>query len=234
MLKKCHVIEGGVGKRRPHWEYRLGNSIVERSEKEKDLGIIVKGDLSSGDHINKIVGETYGLLNKIKIAFNYMDEEMLTKIIKSMVRPRLEYAAVVWSPHLKKHIKKLERVQRAATRLVPELRAFSYEERLLTLGLTTLKKRRERGDMIMMFKCVRGIERVDRANFLVRDEGRTRGHSYKVKKGRCRADVRKHRFPYRCIDKWNQLEEEVVCAGNIHMFKERLDKSETGNGTTRA
>ena len=79
------------------------------------------------------------------------------------------------------------------------------------LGLTTLEKRRERGDMIMMYKCVRGIERVDRDEFVVRDEGRTRGHSYKVKKDRCRADVKKYRFPYRCIDKWNKLRECGVC-----------------------
>ena len=62
------------------------------------MGVIVQDDLSPESHINKIVGETYSLLNRIKVAFNFMDEEMLVKIIKTMVRPRLEYAAVVWSP----------------------------------------------------------------------------------------------------------------------------------------
>ena len=46
--------------------------------------------------------ETYWLLNRIKIAFNFVDEDMLEKMIKTLIRPRLEYAAVVWSPHLKK------------------------------------------------------------------------------------------------------------------------------------
>ena len=44
---------------------------------------------------------------------------MMRKIITSMIRPRLEYAAVIWSPHEKKHIRKLERVQRAATKMTP-------------------------------------------------------------------------------------------------------------------
>lgn len=47
-----------------------------------------------------------------------------------MIRPRLEYAAVVWSSHIKRNIIKLERVQRAVTKMVPELIKLTYEERL--------------------------------------------------------------------------------------------------------
>ncbi len=52
----------------------------------------------------------------MRVAFTYIDEEMVKKIITSFIRPTLEYAAVVWNPHLIKHIEKLEKVQRAATR----------------------------------------------------------------------------------------------------------------------
>ena len=48
-----------------------------------------------------------------------MDEEMLGELITSIIRPRLEYAEVVRSPHLKKHIEKLERIQRIATKMTP-------------------------------------------------------------------------------------------------------------------
>ncbi len=65
----------------------------------------------------------------------------------------LEYAAVVWNPHLKKHVKKLEKVQRAATRWVPNLRSLSYEERFDKLQLPTLIERRKREDMLMLYKC---------------------------------------------------------------------------------
>ena len=69
---------------------------------------------------------------------------MLEKMIKTLIRPRLEYAAVVSSPYLKKHILKLQRVQRAATRLIPELRELSYERRLEVINLTSLEDRREK------------------------------------------------------------------------------------------
>ena len=47
---------------------------------------------------------------------------------------------------MKKNIRKLERMQRAATKLVPELREMNYEDRLRKLGLPTLETRRERFD----------------------------------------------------------------------------------------
>ncbi len=37
----------------------------------------------------------------MRVAFTYIDEEMVKKIITSFI-PTLEYAAVVWNPHLKK------------------------------------------------------------------------------------------------------------------------------------
>ncbi len=50
-----------------------------------------------------------------------MDKEMMRKIILTMIRPKLEYASVVWSPHKKKEIRKLERIQKIATKFVPEI-----------------------------------------------------------------------------------------------------------------
>ncbi len=44
------------------------------------------------------------LLANVRVAFTYIDEEMIKKINTSIIRPTLEYAAVVWDPHLKKHL----------------------------------------------------------------------------------------------------------------------------------
>ena len=56
-----------------------------------------------------------------------------------MIRPKLEYAEVIWFPHKKKDVLKLERIQRIATRMVPDLQDLTYEERLKEIKLTTLK-----------------------------------------------------------------------------------------------
>ena len=70
----------------------------------------------------------------------------------------LEYCIQAWRPYRKKDIDTLERIQRRATKMIPELRDLSYEERLKECGLTTLETRRLRGDQIEVFKILNEIE----------------------------------------------------------------------------
>ena len=80
------------------------------------------------------------------MALHFLDKDMMRKIITTMIRPKLEYAEVIWFPHKKKHVLQLEIIQRIATKMVPELEELTYEERLKEMHLTTLEERRERGD----------------------------------------------------------------------------------------
>ncbi len=57
------------------------------------------------------------------------------------VRPKLEFAIQAWSPFYNKDINELEKVQRRATKMIPEVRHFDYENRLKALDLTTLEVR---------------------------------------------------------------------------------------------
>ena len=47
-----------------------------------------------------------------------------------MVRPHLEYANSIWSPKLKRQSAEIERAQRRATKLLYEIREWSYERGL--------------------------------------------------------------------------------------------------------
>ena len=70
----------------------------------------------------------HNLLANMKIAFAYSDADMVRKIITSFIRPTLEYASVAWNPWKVKDMKKIERIQRAATRWVPELRELAMKK----------------------------------------------------------------------------------------------------------
>ena len=105
---------------------------------------------------------------------------------KAIVRPHFDYCIQAWRPYRKKDIDKLERTERRATKIIPELRDLSYESRLLQCGLTALETRRLRGDQIEVFKIVNGYEDVDRNMFFKLKEGsRTRGHKASLVKEQC-------------------------------------------------
>ena len=53
----------------------------------------------------------------------YIDKDIM-KIKTSMLRPKLKYAVVVWFPHKEKNTRKLERLQRVTTKVVPKLQDF--------------------------------------------------------------------------------------------------------------
>ena len=167
----------------------------------------------------------------MKIAFTYIDADMVRKIITTYIRPTLEYASVVWNPHLQKDINKLERIQRAATRWVPELRDISYEERLKVLNLPSLEARRTRGAFITLYKCVTGMIEIDKPDFIQFSNRTTRGHSKKIQKKRGDKDVRKYNFPNIIIDQWNSLPEQIVSAKNINQFKKLYDEMTQTDGT---
>jgi len=61
------------------------------------------------------------------------------KELRVLVRLHLEYCVQFWSPYLRKDILAFEGVQRRFTRLIPEMRGLTYEERLSRLGLYSLE-----------------------------------------------------------------------------------------------
>ena len=59
----------------------------------------------------------------------------------------------------------LEKVQRRATKMVDGYRGKEYEERLKKIELTTLEMRREKADLLEVFKILKGMEGLDRDHF---------------------------------------------------------------------
>ena len=143
-----------------------------------------------------------------------------------MVRPHLEYGNIIWGPFYKMDMVRVESVQRRATKLVITHKNKSYEDRLSALDLPSLAYRRKRGDMIMMYKIVNELVRVDFNDLFtpIPTSHNLRGHNKRVFKHHATKRSRIDSFSQRVVNNCNTLPACVVNASSLNVFKNKLDE----------
>ena len=226
-ITKCKVLHLGKKNRQEiylmHENDKTVLSSIENVTEHPDLGVLMDTPLSFNKHISSIILKANKILATIKRSFKYLTEQTFPLLYKSLVRPHLEYCNAVWSPHLIKHVKAIETVQRRATKLVPSLRSLSYEDRLKKLKLPTLEYRRRRGDMLLAYKLINKLTKCDWESFFKRSDYPTRGHKDKLYKPMAKTTLRLNIFSNRIINEWNNLPSEVISAQDINDFKNKYD-----------
>ncbi|XP_065640553.1 uncharacterized protein LOC136073114 [Hydra vulgaris] len=134
---------------------------IEKSKLEKDIGVYISSDLKWAKQVKYAASKANSILSLLNNTFKYKDKDLIKTLYCTYVRPNLEFSIQAWSPYYTKDINELEKVQRRATKMIPELRHLEYKKRLEILGLTTLETRRLRCDLIQQFKIFKGIEIID-------------------------------------------------------------------------
>jgi hypothetical protein len=224
-MSKCHVLH--MGKNNPHCSYAFSvNSQrveINKCTEEKDLGVLFDEKLSFDGHIQSCIKKANRILGIIRRSFSFLDAEVLVRLYKALVRPHLEYANIIWSPHLKRQSAAIERVQRRATKLLPELRERTYEERMRALNLPSLKYRRYRGDLIQTFKILNKVDDLKFDEFYTFNDRCTRNADVKLHINRCSTNIKKYSFSFRSAKKWNRLSPWTRRAEDLNQFKNMLD-----------
>ena len=196
--QKCSLLRVGLQKKAKtdYHMHQNGQDIsLEWVDSIRDLGVIMDGGLRFQEEIASRTKKANAIVGIIRRTFKHLHIDTFVPLFKSLVRPHLEYGAAVWHPHLRRNIDELEKVQRRATKQVPEVRNLPYELRLERLGLPTLEHRRRRGDLIETFKILRGLYDIDhRVFFHLREDQRTRGNVWKLVKPRTRSPIRSRVF----------------------------------------
>jgi len=88
----------------------------------KDLGVIFDENLDFGMHIAERINKAYSMLWLIKRNFKDIGRGVFLLLYKHLVRSHLEYCNSVWAPYEKSYIDKLEKVQKRATKMIPEFK----------------------------------------------------------------------------------------------------------------
>ena len=179
------------------------------------------------DQLAKAIKSANSKLAQIKNSFVCLDPEIVRPLYLTLVRPHLEYAVQVWNPHFEKDVKALEKVQRRATKLPPQLKKKPYQDRLGILNLTSLEIRRERGDLIEFYKITKGFEEInwqEKPRIRPPDIGPKlrKSNIYREKATSSTKTVREEFFLNRVIPHWNKLPGSVKYAPNVNSFENEI------------
>jgi hypothetical protein len=157
-VDKCKVMHFGAHNAKE--TYSINNNVLADVIEERDLGVIIQDNLKVSEQCSKVVKTANCILGMIRRSFENKSSDIILPLYKSLVRPHLEYCVQAWRPHLVKDIKLIEGVQHRATRMMTDLYGKTYEQRLKCLNLTTLETRRLRGDLIELFKLLKGFDKL--------------------------------------------------------------------------
>ena len=232
-LAKTSVVHLGNG---PKMEYKFNGITLKPSCEMKDLGIFIDSSLNFETHINMAVRKAFSALFTICRNIRSNEASVLIKLYKAYVIPILEYGSQIWSPYKRKLQIKVERVQKAFTRILlyrclpnPDYSHSipSYKERQKMFKLKTLLYRRVFADLVFGFKIVRGETKLRASKYWIFRPYRRRTRNFSLESVRLN---RKHHskiynsFFFRCSRWLQMLPANVLESPNSTVFRRRLSK----------
>ena len=187
---QCNKVQGDAPMQgNMHFQYHMTHNseqiTLEETSVEKDLGVYMDKDLNFNYHTQQGIAKANKLFGLIRRSMKYPNNESLKCLNTSLVRPHLEYGNVIWSQTLWSHINNLEKNQRRATKMIPEMQNKSYEERMESMRLPSLAYGRMRGNVIEMYKYTHNIYKVPSKPFQLDNDESRRNNGYKLFKTRC-------------------------------------------------
>ena len=149
-----------VGKQKDSCSYYMEGMKLVAEEAEKDLGVWISSNMKKcSQQCMYAFNKASRVMGMIKRTIRFKEVKIMLSLYKTL-RPHVEYCASAWSPYYKKDKEVLKRVQRRFTKMIVNMDGLSYKDRLQSLKLWSLEERRNRQDLIEVFKMSKGMTRI--------------------------------------------------------------------------
>ena len=202
-----------IGSRFNNHTYHSDSCIIKQACYVKHLGVIFSDTLVFKEHINNICKKSNAFCRMISRSFESRIAYFLISLFNMYVRPQLEYASTIWSPHLKMDIAKLKRVQRMYTKRIPVLRHLSYVERMAYVGTRSFEHRRLYFDLLYLYKVLHSLLHVTLDNVSITpsvSRQALRNHGFGLNPGVAFTSQKFYGFAYRACKLGNLLPNKIL------------------------
>ena len=150
------------------FDYSLHNQTLENIQSAKYLGITITDNMDWGQNISEISLKATKTLGFLRRNLTFAPKSTKEVAYKTLIRPKLEYAAPIWSPYSKLQINQVEKVQRtAACWTCRRLRnTSSFSEMLDELEWPSLEAPRDRSSLLLFHKIHSGAVSIEKDKYL--------------------------------------------------------------------
>ena len=224
---KCHSMSVTLSRNAIDATYYLNGTPLSVVDHCKYLGVIIQSDLNWNKHVEQKVSKASSMLGLIHRNLKTSSTKTKELAYKTLVRPHLEYASIVWSPWQQSLVKMIEKTQRRAARFV--LNDYSYNSSvtnmLSRLQWDSLELRRKKSRLCMFYKSIFDLVAFPICDYVL-PSGilSTRGsHPFKIQPIFANKNSYKQSFLPSTIPIWNSLPDNVVESPSLQLFKLNLN-----------
>lgn len=207
--------------------YQYGTNSVNLTEvaEYKYLGVWITNDLNWNKHVDITTGKCLRKLFFLKRSLKYSTPSVRMLAYKTLIRPMLEYAVIIWDPFTKRNINQLEKVQNKGLRFIyNSYGRTSVSELLVKSGLQPVVDRNRTCRLKFFYQLINGHLNVDNAGILRYSSGYAtrKRHSKTITPLPSRINCHKYSFFPRTINDWNSLTNDVVLQKKLSLFENSI------------
>ena len=157
----------------------------------KHLGITITDNMDWGQHVSEISSKATKTLSFLRRNLRFAPRSTKEVAYKTLVQPKLEYAAPIWSPHSKLQINQIEKVQKTAAPWTCRRwrNTSSVGEMLDELEWPSLEAQRDQYSLLLFHKIHCGAVSIEKDKYM------TLAHSLKTTRSSHSADTRHTAMP---------------------------------------
>ena len=217
--------------------YTIGNSILDYSNNERDLGVNVNIKINFEEHQASLINKAHQLFGITKRSCNFVkDRSRKRSLYLAMVRNQFDHCSIIWRPKLQYQIDKFEKLQKRAIKWILNEDFTSYSDSALyytkckQVNILPICKRFELNDLIFFHKIV--FQRIEISiPFYIKRYSAT-GHSrlrnnrldhksfvYVPQLSGCSGSLLYKSFYFRVMHLWNSLSLNIRATESCVTFK---------------
>ena len=168
--EKCQVIRISNKLKPVEGSYNIYGTTLKFFNSVKYLGITLDNNLNWSEQSDNVFNKACFMMSFLERNVSRCPPKVKENCYNSLVRPILDYGCTAWDPYRENQIKKLELINKRAARFVTGNQVREHgntDKNMKTLGWPTLKDRRSKLKLIMLYKINSDLIHIPRDELVV-------------------------------------------------------------------